>query len=71
MRVEEAYGSWSRSRLTREGTGRLLDVSERTCLRYVDRYDDFGLDGLTAKRLEQASHRRAPVDEVMTLNARS
>ncbi|MBF0416145.1 MAG: hypothetical protein HQL79_10315 [Magnetococcales bacterium] len=46
-------------------------MSERTCLRYVDRYDDFGLDGLTAKRLEQASHRRAPVDEVMTLNARS
>jgi len=34
---------------------------------FVDRYYDGGLVGLMDKRLTQASHRRAPVDEVMAL----
>ncbi len=39
----------------------------RTFRRYVGRYEEEGLAGLIDKRLEQASQRRAPVDEVMAL----
>ena len=67
MRFEEAYGSWQGGRLTQEEAARLLGVCERTFRRYIDRYEDEGLDGLIDKRLNQVSHRRAPVDEVMRL----
>jgi len=36
----------------------------------VNRYDEMGLDGLSDKRLTQASFRRAPVDEVMAVSDR-
>ena len=39
----------------------------RTFRRYIDRYEEDGLDGLLDKRLSQVSHRRAPVDEVLRL----
>ena len=67
MRFEEAYGAWTESRLTQEEAAELLGVCARTFRRYIDRYEDDGLDGLIDKRLEQVSHRRAPVDEVMRL----
>jgi transposase len=67
MRFEEAYGGWQGGRLTQEEAARLLGVCERTFRRYIDRYEDEGLDGLIDKRLNQISHRRAPVDEVMRL----
>lgn len=67
MRFEEAYGGWQGGRLTQEEAARLLGVCERTFRRYIDRYEDEGLDGLIDKRLNQVSHRRAPVDEVMRL----
>lgn len=51
----------------REEAARLLGVWERTFRRYVDRYEDEGLPGLIDKRLNQASHPRAPEDEVMGL----
>jgi len=35
--------------------------------RYIARYEEAGLEGVSDKRLSQASHRRAPVDEVMRL----
>ena len=56
MRFEEAYGDWQARRLTQEEAARLLD-----------RYEEAGLEGLIDQRLEQVSHRRAPVDEVMRL----
>ena len=56
MRFEEAYDDWQARRLTQEEAARLLD-----------RYEDAGLEGLIDQRLEQVSHRRAPVDEVMRL----
>ena len=65
MRFEEAYGGWQSRRLTQEEAARLLGVCERTFRRYVDRYEDEGLDGLLDKRLGQVSARRAPVDEVV------
>lgn len=67
MRFEEAYGDWQARRLTQEEAARLLGVCERTFRRYIDRYQDAGLEGLIDKRLSQVSHRRAPVDEVMRL----
>ena len=67
MRFEEAYGGWWSRRLTQEEAARLLGVCERTFRRYIERYEEAGLEGLIDKRLEQVSHRRAPVDEVVRL----
>lgn len=67
MRFEEAYGGWQSGRLRQEEAARLLGVCERTFRRYIDRYEDEGLDGLIDKRLNQVSQRRAPVDEVLKL----
>lgn len=67
MRFQEVYGSWQEDRLTQEEAALILGVSDRTFRRYIDRYEENGLEGLADKRLTQASHRRAPVDEVMAL----
>ena len=67
MRFEEAYDDWLNKRITQEEAARLLGVCERSFRRYINRYEEDGLDGLTDKRLNQISHRRAPVDEVMGL----
>lgn len=69
MRFEEAYEGWQAGRLTQEEAARLLGVCERSFRRYLDRYEDNGLDGLIDKRLSQVSQRRAPVDEVMAVTA--
>jgi len=70
MRFEEAYGDWQAKRLSQEEAARLLGVHERTFRRYIDRYEENGLEGLLDKRLTQVSHRRAPVDEVTRLSDR-
>jgi transposase len=70
MRFEEAYGGWQARRLTQEEAARLLGVCERTFRRYLDRYEEAGLEGLIDKRLEQVSQRRAPVDEVLAVTER-
>lgn len=44
-------------------------MSDRTFKRYPAKYEEDGLDGLIDKRLHQLSHRRAPVDEVITLTS--
>ena len=67
MRFEEAYGGWTEKRLTQEQAAQMLGVCPRTFRRYIDRYEEDGLEGLIDKRLLQVSHRRAPVDEVMRL----
>ena len=67
MRFEETYEGWTESRLTQEEAALLLGVCARTFRRYIDRYEEEGLDGLIDKRLSQVSHRRAPVDEVMRM----
>jgi transposase len=65
MRFEETYYGWQEQRLTQEEAARLLGVCDRTFRRYINRYEEEGLEGLYDKRITQASHRRAPVDEVM------
>jgi hypothetical protein len=68
MRFEEVYGGWSESRLTQEEAARILGVCDRTFRRYIDRYAQGGLEGLSDRRLTQASFRRAPVDEVLAVS---
>lgn len=69
MRFEDAYTSWREKRLTQEEAAELLGVCSRTFRRYIDRYHDAGLEGLLDRRIEEVSHRRAPVDEVLRLQA--
>lgn len=70
MRFEEAFGGWKRGALTQEEAARILGVCDRTFRRYVHRYDDGGIEALMDKRITQASHRRAPVDEVLAITRR-
>jgi transposase len=67
MRFKEVYGSWQEDRLTQAEAALILGVTDRTFRRYIDRYEESGLEGLVDKRLTQTSHRRAPVDEVIAL----
>ena len=65
MRFAEVYDGWTERRLTQSEAAEILGVSDRTFRRYKGRYDEEGTEGLLDKRLTKASHRRAPVDEVM------
>jgi len=67
MRFEEMYTGWQKGRLSQEEAAMVLGVCPRTFRRQICRYEESGLEGLSDKRLTQASHRRAPVDEVMRL----
>jgi len=67
MRFEDAYTGWTQSRLSQEEAADLLGVCSRTFRRYVDRYEEAGLEGLRDRRLSEVSHRKAPVDEVIEL----
>jgi len=67
MRFEEAYEGWTEKCFTQEEAARLLAVSDRTFRRYLAKYKEQGIEGLIDKRIEQISHRRAPVDEVLSL----
>lgn len=70
MRFEEAYEGWNEGRLTQAEAARILGMCERSFRRYLWRYEAGGLEGLIDRRLEQASNRRAPVDEVLALTDR-
>ena len=65
MRFEEAFELWRSDRLTQEEAAQLLGVCDRSFRRYIDRFEEDGLQGLIDKRLEQVSHHKAPVDEVL------
>jgi len=67
MRFEELYIGWNARRLNQEEAALILGVSDRTFRRYIDRYEEGGIAGLSDRRLTQASARRAPVDEVMAV----
>jgi transposase len=67
MRFEEAYAGWQGGRLRQEEAARLLGVCERSFRRYIDRYEEAGLEGLIDRRMGQVSARRAPVDEVVEM----
>ncbi|MCK4468846.1 MAG: helix-turn-helix domain-containing protein, partial [Desulfobacterales bacterium] len=46
MRFEEAYGIWTENRLSQEEAARMLGVCARTFRRYIDRYEEGGLEGV-------------------------
>jgi len=70
MRFQEAYSDWDGGKLTQTEAAQILGVCERTFRRYIHRFEENGLDGLVDKRIGQASFRRAPVDEVLSLTER-
>lgn len=51
MRFEEVYDGWQKDRLTQEEAALILDVSDRTFRRHINRYEESGLEGLADKRL--------------------
>ncbi|MGR8981643.1 MAG: helix-turn-helix domain-containing protein [Gammaproteobacteria bacterium] len=51
MRFEEVYTSGQSRRLIQEEAARLLGVCDRTFRRYLDRYEEEGLEGLIDKPL--------------------
>ena len=72
MRFVEAYEAWQLKRLSQQEAARLLGVCDRTLRRMIDRYEgagagEAGIEALLDRRLNQVSHRRAPVDEVCKL----
>ena len=67
MRFEQVYTGWKSRELTQEQAARILGISDRTFRRLIPRYQEAGLAGLLDKRLNQASHRRAPLDEVLSV----
>ena len=67
MLFEDVHSVWTERRLTREEAARLLGASARTFRRWSARYEADGIEGLRDRRLSRASHRAAPVDEVMRM----
>ena len=65
MRFEDAYEGWQNKRLTQEQAAQLLGVCEPSFWRYIDRYEEAGLEGLRDKRISKVSRRKAPVHEVL------
>jgi hypothetical protein len=67
IRFEDAYEGWQEGRLSQDEAARILGICDRSFRRYRDRYEEQGMEGLLDKGLNQASPRRASVDEVMAL----
>ncbi len=67
MRFEEAYEAYQAKRLSPADAATILGVCDRSFRRYINKYEESGLDGLLDQRLGQPSHRRAPVDEMIKL----
>ena len=67
MLFEDAYSIWTVGSVTQEEAARLLGVSDRTMRRWVERYEDGGVDALMDKRLGRTAANAAPVDEVFDL----
>ena len=64
---EDAYTLWTERRLTQLEAAQLLGVCDRTFRRQIERYESDGIEGLRDRRVSRASHRAAPVDEVMRM----
>jgi len=70
MHFLDVFNIWTEGRLGQDDAAQMLGVCARTFRRYIERYQEEGLEGLADKRLSQASARKAPVDEVVALIGR-
>ena len=61
---QNVLGHWQARRLSALEAAEMLGMSERSFRRYRRRYEDDGLDGLFDRRLDKASARRVPCDQV-------
>jgi transposase len=67
MRFEELYARRQRRELTMVEAAEMLGVTERTFRRWSTRYEADGAVGLADRRLNRASARAVPVDEVLQM----
>ncbi|MCZ6803361.1 MAG: helix-turn-helix domain-containing protein [Proteobacteria bacterium] len=65
--MKKGYERWQTKQLTQAAAAQLLGISSRTFRGHVERYEEAGLEGLLDKRLNEVSHLRAPVNEVVRL----
>ena len=70
MQFIDVLSIWTEGRLVQEDAAQMLGICARTFRRYIERYEEEGIEGLVDKRLTQASTRKAPVDEVVALVGR-
>ena len=61
---QNVLGHWQARRLSALEAAEMLGMSERSFRRYRRRYEDDGLDGSFDRRLDKASARRVPCDQV-------
>jgi transposase len=64
MRFEDLLGRQERGKITQAEAAEMLGVSVRTFQRWAGRFEEWGADGLYDGRLNQASPRRAPQEEL-------
>lgn len=62
MKFEDVYDRYHGGELSKMEASEILRVSERTFLRWRDRYQADGTEGLYGRRLRRVSVRRGPVD---------
>ena len=70
MRFEEAYEGWHEGRLSQEEAARILGICDRS-FSGIETGMRPGDGGAVRQTAQPASHRRAPVDEVMALTEKS
>ncbi len=67
MRFEELYARHQRRELTMAEAAEMLGITERTFRRWSTRYEAEGTEGLEDRRIDRASARAVPVDEVLEM----
>src|SRR5579871_2100759 len=60
QKFRDVLSRWEAGELSMLDAGELLGVSERQFLRYRDRYEESGLEGLVDRRLGRASAKQVP-----------
>jgi transposase len=64
LKFRDILSRWERKDLSAMEAGEILGMSERQFRRYRARYEEDGLEGLIDRRLDKASAKRVPVDEI-------
>jgi transposase len=64
QKFRDVLSRWERKELSALEAGEVLGMSERQFRRYRARYEEDGLEGLIDQRLDKASAKRVPVDEI-------